>query len=99
MVLSKKATWTSRLSWSAPSNSPFYAVETKPMIYLTHGGVKVTANLEVVHVSGKIIPGLYALGEVVGMGQLAGNVLAGGMGNTPPITLGLLLGERLARTN
>jgi predicted oxidoreductase len=55
--------------------------------------------LEVVHVSGKIIPGLYALGEVVGMGQLAGNVLAGGMGNTPPITLGLLLGERLARTN
>jgi len=78
---------------------PFYAVETKPMIYLTHGGLKVTADLEVVHVSGKIIPGLYALGEVVGMGQLAGNVLAGGMGNTPPITLGLLLGERLARTN
>jgi hypothetical protein len=50
--------------------------------------------LEVVHVSGKIVFGLCAVGEVIGMGQLATNVLAGSMGNTPAITLGL--GRKMA---
>lgn len=79
------------------SEGPFYAVKTKPMTYLTHGGLRVTDELEVLATTGQIIPGLYAVGEVIGMGQLMGRAFAGGIGNTSPITLGIMLGEELGR--
>ncbi len=42
---------------------PFYALgPAKAYIIFTNGGLKVTNNLEVVHASGHIIPGLYAAG-------------------------------------
>jgi len=75
---------------------PFYALQTKPLIYLTHSGLNVSADLQVMHEQGTAIPGLYAVGEVIGMGQLMGRSFAGGVGNTAPITLGLMLGEALA---
>jgi len=43
------------------------------------GGIKVNPNAEIVHTSGKAIPGLYATGEVCGgvhgVNRLGGNSL------------------------
>lgn len=46
--------------------APFYAYPAKSLMTTTYCGVKVTPDAEVVDVSGDVIPGLYAIGEVVG---------------------------------
>ncbi|HWK77848.1 FAD-dependent oxidoreductase [Microbacterium sp.] len=46
--------------------APFYAYPAKSLMTTTYCGVKVTPDAEVVDVEGEIIPGLYAIGEVVG---------------------------------
>lgn len=89
--------WNKPILEHAIVEGPFYCVITKPSIYLTHGGLKVSDKLEVVHTDGYVIPDLYAVGEVMGMGQVMGNAFAGGMGNTSPITFGIMLGEELGR--
>lgn len=45
---------------------PFYAYPAKSLMTTTYCGVKVTTDAEVVDVEGAVIPGLYAIGEVVG---------------------------------
>lgn len=59
---------------------PYYAVEVAPAIHHTMGGVKINTNAEVISESGRVIPGLYAAGEVVGgihgNNRLGGNALA-----------------------
>lgn len=45
---------------------PYYAVEVAPAIHHTMGGVKINTNAEVLNNSGKVIPGLFAAGEVTG---------------------------------
>ena len=46
--------------------APFYAYPAKSLMTTTYCGVKVTPDAEVVTVEGTVIPGLYAIGEVVG---------------------------------
>lgn len=46
--------------------APFYAYPAKSLMTTTYCGVKVTPDAEVVDVEGAVIPGLYAVGEVVG---------------------------------
>lgn len=46
--------------------APFYAYPAKSLMTTTYCGVKVTPDAEVVDVEGEIIPGLFAIGEVVG---------------------------------
>ncbi|MGM7678778.1 FAD-dependent oxidoreductase [Microbacterium sp. A94] len=48
------------------TKAPFYAYPAKSLMTTTYCGVKVTPDAEVVDVEGEVIPGLYAIGEVVG---------------------------------
>ena len=45
---------------------------------------------------GRSIQGLYAVGELLGMGQLCGDVLAGGMGVGPALALGRRMVQQIA---
>lgn len=45
---------------------PFYAYPAKSLMTTTYCGVKVNPDAEVIDVEGAVIPGLYAVGEVVG---------------------------------
>lgn len=56
--------------------APFYAVEVGPAIHHTMGGIKINKNAEVINISGNIVKGLYAAGEVTG-GVHGGNRLGG----------------------
>jgi fumarate reductase flavoprotein subunit len=55
---------------------------------ITHGGITVNHDLQVLHQNGMVIPGLYAVGETLGCGQLMGNAVLSGMSVGPAITLG-----------
>lgn len=59
---------------------PFYAGLTGPMVHHTMGGIQVTTKCEVLDTEGKVIPGLFAAGEVTGgvhgSNRLGGNAIA-----------------------
>ena len=61
------------------SVAPYYAVQISPGIHHTMGGVEVNTNSEVLDKDGKVIPGLYAAGEVTGgihgANRLGGNAV------------------------
>ena len=46
--------------------APFYAYPAKSLMTTTYCGLKVSPDAEVIDVEGSAIPGLYAIGEVVG---------------------------------
>jgi urocanate reductase len=46
--------------------APYYIVKACPAVHHTMGGVKIDPETRVVNVDGKVIPGLYAAGEVTG---------------------------------
>jgi fumarate reductase flavoprotein subunit len=72
-----KDTEFSRKSMEVPLTSPkFYAALSAPAVHHTMGGVKINTNAEVVNKDGKVIPGLFAGGEVTG-GLHGGNRLGG----------------------
>lgn len=83
----------------APLTSPpFYAIENHGITLITFAGVDVRDDLAVRRSDGCVIPGLYAVGEVIGNGATAGNAFCSGMAVTPSITLGRWLGAQLAST-
>ena len=45
---------------------PYYIVEQKPRFATTMGGVCTDAHLNIIREDGKVIPNLYAAGELVG---------------------------------
>jgi flavocytochrome c len=45
---------------------PYYASVMAPSVHHTMGGLRIDANTRVLDVSGKVIPGLYAAGEITG---------------------------------
>jgi len=47
-------------------NPPFYAIRSVPTTLISSGGPAVNANLQVLNETGKVIPGLYAAGELPG---------------------------------
>ena len=55
----------------------------------------VNENFEVIRPSGEPIKNLYAIGEVIGFGATSGNAYVNGMGVTPALTYGRLLGQRI----
>ena len=69
-----------RTSFAAPLEGPFYALTVQPGIHHTMGGIKINNNTEVIDTSGKVIPGLFAAGEVTGgvhgANRLGGNAVA-----------------------
>lgn len=75
---------------------PYYAITTVASSILSRDGLAVDADgLRVLDREGAPIPGLYAVGEVLGNNKFAGDNYVGGMSITPAITLGRLLGARL----
>lgn len=75
---------------------PFHAVTTVAASLLSRDGLAVDVDLEVLDEEGRPIPGLYAVGEVLGNNKFAGDNYVGGMSITPALTLGRYLGQRLA---
>lgn len=54
------------LADAQPPKPPFYAMRTWPKVHFTMGGLRSDAEARVLDCDGRIIPGLYAAGEVVG---------------------------------
>lgn len=80
-VASKTPDQFGRTLFSEPlDKGPFYAGARIPTVHHTMGGIKIDVDTHVIDVNGKIIPGLYAAGEVTGgihgTNRLGGNALA-----------------------
>jgi fumarate reductase flavoprotein subunit len=73
---------------------PFYAIETRPILMVCVGGVRVNASCQVLDPYGNPIPGLYAAGEVIG--GLHGKKYIGGDALGSAITLGRVAGKKAA---
>ncbi|MDO5701735.1 MAG: flavocytochrome c [Lachnospiraceae bacterium] len=58
------------------STAPYYAIKIAPGIHHTMGGVHIDTETHVIDTNGKVIPGLFAAGEVVG-GVHGGNRIGG----------------------
>ncbi|MER7283318.1 FAD-dependent oxidoreductase [Dactylosporangium sp. NPDC000244] len=74
------------------AEAPFYAIRVQGMSITSTAGLAVDAGLRVVRPDGTAVPGLYALGELLGSGAFMGNSFCGGMLATPAMTFGRLLG-------
>ncbi len=54
-------------NWALPiATPPFEAYPTICGMTFTYGGLKITSSGEILHESGRVIPGLFAAGEMVG---------------------------------
>ena len=73
---------------------PFYAIEIKPGIHFTMGGVRINGHTQVLRPDKRPIPGLFAAGEVTG-GVHGGNRL-GGNAMTALFTFGPIAGREAA---
>ena len=74
--------------------APFYAIKHHGAGATTIPGIWVDTGMRVLRADGSVIPGLYAVGEILGMGLHSGDAFVGGMGLMPALTYGRLLGER-----
>ncbi|MFI6457752.1 FAD-dependent oxidoreductase [Streptosporangium amethystogenes] len=75
---------------------PYYAIENHPVTLITFVGLDVDARLRVRRGDGQVIPGLYAVGEVIGSAAVNGNAFCSGMCLTPAMAFGRLVGRHLA---
>jgi fumarate reductase flavoprotein subunit len=75
---------------------PFYAIRTPAALLCSFAGVRVDPGFRVTRAGGAVIDGLYAGGEVLGMGATSGAAFCGGMSLTPALSFGRLLGRQLA---
>lgn len=73
---------------------PYYALEIYSYAVRSFGGLKVDTGFRVLDPGGKPVPGLYAVGEILGS-LLSGNGAVGGMSLTPALVFGRLLGEHI----
>jgi len=80
------------------SEPPYFAVEIKMGTLGTNGGAKTNGKTQILDVSGEVIPGLYAAGNV--MAGATGGVYAGAGGTLgPTITFGYVAGREAALEN
>lgn len=85
---------TGRRFLPAPlAEPPFYAVKHYGITVVSFGGLRVNERLQVVTDDRRPIAGLYAAGEILGLG-LFGNAFTGGMALMPAMTFGRLIGQR-----
>ncbi|MBL8643382.1 MAG: FAD-binding protein, partial [Rhodospirillaceae bacterium] len=76
------------------AEGPFYAVAIFSYTVRSVGGLKVDTQFRVLNGAGAPIPGLYAVGEVLGS-LISGAGAVGGMSLTPALVFGRLLGEKI----
>ncbi|MBL42876.1 MAG: hypothetical protein CMM49_09495 [Rhodospirillaceae bacterium] len=74
---------------------PFYSIHAGGITVVSPAGLKTNESLEVMDTNGKIIPNLFAAGEVLGFTRLSGSAFVNGMSLMPAITFGKLLGEKI----
>lgn len=74
--------------------APFYAIEVSPAVHHTMGGVCINTNAEVLTADGKVIPGLFAAGEITGGVHGANRI--GGNAVTDITVYGKTAGENAA---
>ncbi|MCB2106640.1 MAG: FAD-binding protein [Rhodobacteraceae bacterium] len=77
------------------AQAPFYSIRQNGISVTSTVGVGVDDKLRVTRKDGRVIPGLYAAGEILGSGQLMGKSAVGGMMVTPALTFGRLLGQSM----
>ncbi len=83
-------------NWALPiATPPFEAYPTICGMTFTYGGLKITASAEVLHERDRIIPGLYAAGEMVG-GLWHNNYPSGG-GMMAGAVFGRIAGAKAAQ--
>ncbi len=74
--------------------APFYAIEVSPAVHHTMGGVRINTKAQVLTADGKVIPGLYAAGEITGGVHGANRI--GGNAVTDITVYGKTAGENAA---
>jgi fumarate reductase flavoprotein subunit len=77
------------------AKGPFYAVQLQGATVKSAAGLGVDGDLRVTRSDGTPIPNLYAAGEVIGGAATSGRALTNGMGMTPALTFGRLLGQKI----
>jgi len=77
------------------AEAPFYSIQVQGMSITSTVGLAVDEELRVVRPDRTPVPGLYALGELLGSSQFMGHSFCGGMLATPAMTFGRLLGTRI----
>ncbi len=78
------------------AQAPFYALKVHASVLVTFGGIKVNSELQVLNAEGNPMPGLYAAGEVLGLGATSGSSFCSGMAITPALGFGRVLGRTLS---
>lgn len=76
---------------SAVATEEFYVAIITPVIHYCMGGLEISTKAEVIHKNGKVIPGLYAAGEV--MGGVHGNNRLGGNSLLDCVVYGRVAGK------
>jgi tricarballylate dehydrogenase len=85
-----------KTNWAVPLDTPpFHAYHVTTGVTFTFGGVKISNNGEVENLYGRVIPGLYAAGEMVG-GLFFHNYCSG-TGLMSGATFGRLAGRSAAQ--
>ncbi|MGE0801905.1 MAG: FAD-dependent oxidoreductase [Lautropia sp.] len=74
---------------------PFHAIRHQGVTLRCWAGIEIDDSLRVVGGDGRPLPGLYAIGEIIGGAALSGDSFASGMSITPALTFGRLLGQQL----
>ena len=78
----------------ALEEGPYYAIEVRPSVHHTAGGVAIDAKTRVISVSGAPVAGLYAAGEVTGCTH--GTNRLGSNAYAEIIVFGRIAGEQAA---
>ena len=73
---------------------PYYLMACKPAVHYTMGGLHITPEAEVLTVDARVIPGLYAAGEVAG--HKMGTNRLGSCSMTDIYTFGRIAGKNAA---
>jgi flavocytochrome c len=76
---------------------PFYAAQFFPLTRKSMGGVDVDMDCRVLDTSGRVIPGLFAVGEVTGFDGINGKAALEGTFLGPGMYMGRIAGRRIAR--
>ena len=81
--------------WAMSSLAPFYTGMLTMKRHHTMGGVVINADAQVIDRDGKVIPGLYAAGEITGV--VHGTNRVGGNAMADIFTYGRVAGQSAAR--
>lgn len=80
----------------AIAKPPFYAIKRYPLARKSMGGIAVDTETRVVDSRGKVIPGLYAVGEVTGFARINGRAALEGTFLGPSVLMGRIAGRSIA---